>query len=65
MTAVPRELAHKQPANLPAARDSRVIDGEARPTRPTIPVSGFGWFGLFILALLFAGFLLSLSQQAS
>jgi hypothetical protein len=65
MTAVPNELARKQPANAPARRNPQVIEGEARPTRPDTGSTVAATFAMFLLALLFAGFLLSMWQQAS
>jgi hypothetical protein len=64
MTSLSRELATKRPAEITAA-GPLVIDGEARRTRPMVPASHLGAWLLFLTALLFAGFMLSLWQQAS
>lgn len=63
MTAMPRELARKQPANLPtrAQDDGRTINGQYRAVRGG--PSGRAVLNVFLLALLaafFAGQLLSM-----
>lgn len=66
MTAMPRELARKRPANVPAQRvdDGRTIGGRWRATRGGM--TGVGMCGLVAVlfaAALFAGFVLSLLSQ--
>jgi hypothetical protein len=63
VTAVPRELAHKQPANT-ARRDDRVIDGIAWERNGIVTGRLVAWivFALFFGAG-FLGLLLSLITQ--
>lgn len=62
MTAVPRELARKRPANTPARQNPQVIEGEFRIRRhPGLLATRF--LILMVLACLFAGFVLSMTQQ--
>jgi len=60
---MPRELARKRPANvttLPAADDGRTIDGRYRAVRGGPTLGGaLTAFVLILLAVFFAGFLLS------
>lgn len=61
VTAVPRELARRQPANTPVRRDDgRTIDGQFRAVRggPSL-AAVINALILLILAALFTGYLLS------
>ncbi|MET0416625.1 MAG: hypothetical protein ABW022_11460 [Actinoplanes sp.] len=62
---VPREVARRQPADVEPTPAAPPVVEPARKARPTGAVGVFGWFGLFLLTFLFAGFLLSMWQQAS
>jgi hypothetical protein len=59
MSAVPRELARKRSANTPARQpERRVINGHVVPDKRD-GLTLFGVFAAAVLALLFAGYLLS------
>lgn len=61
MTAVPREIARKVPANAPVRREPKTIEG--RVVRKLGVGRLIGWF-LFLLAVIaFAGFVISSVQQ--
>lgn len=64
MTTVPGEVARKRPANTPVRREPETIDGEV-VTRRDVGWTIAGWFVGLLLAVLLAGFLLSMLQQAS
>jgi hypothetical protein len=64
MNALPREVAHRQPANLPVQRPV-VIEGKAWPSRSvTGQAASFLWKFLAILLLTagMAGYLLASMQ---